>query len=65
MLQDRYGNRVSTESNVACDGYIESVDSVLSATDDPLIGIDKALAADPEFALAHVTKGRHFMLLGK
>jgi len=65
MLQDRYGNRVSTRSNVACDGYIESVDSVLSATDDPLIGIDKALAADPEFALAHVTKGRHLMLLGR
>ncbi len=65
MLQDRYGNRVSTESNVALEGYIESVDSVLSATNDPLVGINKALAADPEFALAHVTKGRQFMLLGK
>jgi tetratricopeptide (TPR) repeat protein len=64
MLQDQYGNSLSTQSNAASDGYIEAVDSLLTAADDPQIGLDKVLEADPEFALGHVAQGRHLMLLG-
>ena len=65
MLQDQYGNSLSTGSNTAAEGYVEAVDSILSATGNPQIGLDKALEADPNFALAHVAMGRHLMLLGK
>jgi len=64
MLEDYYGNSLTTNSNAARDGYIEAVDALLTASDDPQQGLDQALEADPEFALAHVAQGRHFMLLG-
>ncbi len=65
MLQDHYGNTLTTQSTAARDGYIAAVDSILTASDDPQPGLDRALEADPEFALAHATQGRHLMLLGE
>ena len=64
MLEDQYGNTLSTSSNAARDGYVAAVDAVLSAAQDPAVGLQASLNADPNFALAHTAMARHLMLLG-
>lgn len=54
MLQDRYGNALSTTSPAARDAYVAGLDLFLSAAPDVEDAFQRALDADPEFALAHV-----------
>lgn len=65
MLQDRYGNTLSTQSTAARDAYVDGVDRLLAA--DP--GVEDAFAAaileDPQFALAHVSLARNRQILGQ
>ena len=64
MLHDRYGNELSTTSDAARDAYVEGVDlffAMQSGVDD---AYDRAIAADPDFALAHVAKARQAQMRG-
>lgn len=64
MLQDRYGNDLSTQSDAARDAYIDGVDrffAMQSGVDD---AYDRAIAADPDFALAHIAKARQAQMKG-
>ncbi len=65
MLQDRYGNTLSTQSTAARDAYVDGVDRFLAAD----AGVEDAFAAaileDPQFALAHVSLARNRQMLGQ
>lgn len=58
MLQDRYGNDLTTDSADARDAYVEGMDRFLAAAPDVEAAFQQALAADPDFALAHVAVAR-------
>lgn len=58
MLTDRYGNTLSTASAEARDTYVAGVDLLLSANVGAEAAFRRALAADPDFALAQAALGR-------
>jgi tetratricopeptide (TPR) repeat protein len=62
MLADRYGLSLSTASPVARDAYVEGADCILSAVAGAEAHLDRALAADPDFALAHIALARALFL---
>src|SRR5580765_8174769 len=62
MALDRYGLVVSTASALALDAYVEAVDCLLSANAGAEAGFDRAIAADPGFALAHIGRARSLQL---
>ncbi len=64
MLTDRYGLTVSTASAGARDAYVEGCDLLLSLYPGAADAFDRAIAADPGFALAHVAKARARQLAG-
>src|SRR5258708_7789039 len=57
-LQDGFGLTVSTRNEAWVADYIAAVDLMLSANAGAERLLDRALAADPEFALAHIAKAR-------
>jgi hypothetical protein len=57
-LLDRFGLPLTTASAAAVDDYIAAVDLMLSSNVGAEARLDRALAADPEFALAHIAKAR-------
>ncbi len=65
MTRDRYGLPLSTSSAVAGRAYAEGVDRFLAAHAGAEECFDRAVAADPAFALAHVGRARSLQLLGK
>jgi tetratricopeptide (TPR) repeat protein len=64
MLTDRYGLAVTTTIAAARDAYIEGVDLLLTVYPGAASSFDRAIAADPGFALAHIGKARAFQLAG-
>lgn len=64
MLQDRYGNDLSTESDAARDAYVDGVDRFLAMQSGVDDAYDRAIAADPGFALAHIAKARQAQMKG-
>jgi len=58
MLVDRYGLPVSTKSDVATAAYVAGADCVLAAVAGAGEHLEQAIAADPEFALAHIALAR-------
>jgi hypothetical protein len=64
MLTDRYGLPLSTAVAAALDAYIEGVDLLLTVYPGAAASFDRAIAADPSFALAHIGKARAFQLAG-
>src|SRR5262245_25745738 len=62
MLEDRYGLPVSTTSVAALDSYVEGVDRLLSANAGAGDSFERATSADPDFALAHIARGRSLQL---
>jgi hypothetical protein len=59
---DRYGLPLSTSSEAAAAAYREGVDLMLSAWPGAAEAFESAIAADPDFALAHIARGRmHFI----
>lgn len=64
MLADRYGLSVSTGSSAARDAYVEGVDLMFSGNAGPVAAFDRAIAADPGFALAHAGKARALQVQG-
>ena len=55
---DRYDLPLSTDSQAAAEAYIHGVDAMLSAWPDAGDAFDRALAADPDFALAQAAQAR-------
>lgn len=64
MLTDRYGLTVSTTIATARDAYVEGVDLLLTVYPGAAASFDRAIAADPTFALPHIGKARAFQLAG-
>ena len=64
MLTDRYGLAVSTTLTAARDAYVEGVDLLLTVYPGAAAAFDRAIAADPGFALAHIGKARALQLAG-
>jgi tetratricopeptide (TPR) repeat protein len=62
MLTDRYGLPLSTTVAAARDAYVEGVDLLLTVYPGAAAAFDRAIAADPGFALAHVGKARALQL---
>jgi tetratricopeptide (TPR) repeat protein len=56
--EDRYGLPLSTDSAEAAQTYRDGIDLMLSAWPGAAEAFDRALAADAEFALAHVARAR-------
>jgi tetratricopeptide (TPR) repeat protein len=64
MLTDRYGLALSTASPSAQQAYIEGVDLLLTVYPGGAAAMDRAIAADPGFALAHIARGRANQVAG-
>src|SRR3954463_12916015 len=56
--QDRYGLTLSTASVEAAEAYRDGVDLLLAAWPGAAEAFDRAIAADGEFALAHIAPAR-------
>ena len=56
--EDRYGLPLSTNSAEAAEAYRDGIDLMLSAWPGAAEAFDCAIAADAEFALAHVARAR-------
>jgi tetratricopeptide (TPR) repeat protein len=65
MPVDRYGLELSTASQAARDAYVEGVDLFLSANLGSEAAFNRAVAADPGFALAHAALGRTLQLYAR
>ena len=65
MLTDRYGLALSTTSVTARDAYVEGVDLLLTVYPGAAAAFERAIAADPAFALAHIGRARASQLAGK
>ena len=52
MLQDRYGNPLSTRSRAAVDKYNEALELIRLYRGDPIAALDAAIEEDPNFAMA-------------
>ena len=63
MLTDRFGQSITTSSEVARDAYIAGCDGVLSAAPGDRAYLERAVAADSEFALAHAALARARFLM--
>jgi hypothetical protein len=65
VLQDRYGNSLTTSSTAARDAYVVGVDRLLSADAKIEDAFRGAIAADEGFALAYIGLARTLQLLGR
>jgi tetratricopeptide (TPR) repeat protein len=60
-FHDRYGLELTTSSDAAARAYAQGLDLQLAAWPGAAEAFDRAIAADPDFALAHIARGRvHF-----
>jgi tetratricopeptide (TPR) repeat protein len=57
-LEDRFGLALSTKNDAVAADYVAAVDLLLSANAGAEALLDRALAADPDFALGHIAKAR-------
>jgi hypothetical protein len=65
MLQDRYGNELSTTSPAAHAAYLAGVESLMAATPGMDAAFEAAVTADEGFALGHISLARAKQLLGR
>src|SRR5918998_153838 len=65
MLTDRYDHALSTASPAARDAYVRSCDLALTFYPGATEAYDRAIAADPGFALAHAGKAQILMRQGE
>jgi tetratricopeptide (TPR) repeat protein len=61
-LEDRFGLALSTKNEAAVSDYVAAVDLMLSANAGAEALFDRALAADPDFALARIAKARLYQV---
>jgi hypothetical protein len=65
MLEDRYGNSLTTNSPAARDAYVIAVDRLLSGDAGIVAAFEEAAAADEGFALAHIGLARTLQVQGR
>lgn len=65
MLQDRYGNPLTTSSWAARDAYVAGMDRLLSGDAGIAAAFEQAVTADEGFALAHVALARTQQVQGR
>ncbi|MEO8558783.1 MAG: tetratricopeptide repeat protein [Rhodospirillales bacterium] len=63
MLTDRFGLPLTMSSAAARDAYVAGVDCVISADTGAIEHLSAALAADPDFAMAHAALARWYFLI--
>src|SRR3954465_4995176 len=61
MPTDRYDLPLSTTSAAARDAYVQGSDLALTLYPGAIEAFDRAITADPGFALAHAGKGQTLM----
>jgi len=64
MLTDRYGLSLSTASSAARDAYAEGCEAKLTMYPGAIEAFDRAIAADPGFALAHAARAHALLERG-
>src|SRR6185503_18849465 len=64
MQRDRYGLPLSTASEAAASAYGDGLDRLLAAWNGAEEALDRAIAADPNFALAHIARARMHAVFG-
>ena len=65
MLEDSYGNKISTNSADAIASYNQGVHQFLGAEPNVEASFKAAISADPKFTLAHVGLAREMQLRGR
>lgn len=65
MLEDRYGNALTTSSPVARDAYVAGMDRLLSADAAIVTAFEQTVAADEAFALGHIALARTLQVQGR
>ncbi|MEL6791966.1 MAG: tetratricopeptide repeat protein, partial [Pseudomonadota bacterium] len=65
MLEDRYGNALSTASVAARDAYVAGTDLFLSSCFGVEEAMARAISEDPNFALAHIVLARQHQSMGR
>ena len=65
MPTDRYGLSLSTQSDASATAYTEACNLLLTLYPGAGDAFDRAIEADPDFALAHAGKARLLQLSGK
>jgi tetratricopeptide (TPR) repeat protein len=65
MLQDRYGNGLTTTSEAARAAYIDGVDRLIAANFGAEEAFRSAIAADEGFALGHAALARALQIQGR
>jgi Tfp pilus assembly protein PilF len=64
MLTDRYDLPLSTTSTAARDAYVQGCEAKLTMYPGAIEALDRAIAADPGFALAHAAKAHALLERG-
>ncbi len=64
MLQDQYGNPLSTTSTAARDAYVEGLHRCLAGDTGADTHFQLATDEDPNFAMAHIAMARHHQTWG-
>jgi tetratricopeptide (TPR) repeat protein len=65
LATDRYGNALSTTNRTAIDRLDEAAEAILGYRDDPLAAVDAAIAAQPDFAMAHAFRAGLMVMSGE
>src|SRR5437764_14932494 len=64
MLTDRYDLALSTASSAARDAYVQGCAAKLTMHPGAIEAFDRAIAADPDFALAHAARAHALLERG-
>ena len=64
MLTDQYGLLLSTTSSAARDAYLDGCEAKLTMYPGAIEAFDRAIAADPDFALAHAARAHALLERG-
>jgi Tfp pilus assembly protein PilF len=64
MQHDRYGLPLSTQSEAAASAYRDGFDRLLAAWSGAEEALDRAIALDPNFALAYIARARIYAIFG-
>src|ERR1700722_8250117 len=64
MLKDRYDLPLSTDSSAARDAYVQASDLLLTMYPGATEAFDRAISADPAFALAYTGRAQMSLAAG-
>ncbi|MBU8537473.1 tetratricopeptide repeat protein [Falsiroseomonas tokyonensis] len=64
-ITDRYGNTLSTTNRAAVDRLDQGMEAILGFRADPLAEADAAIAAQPDFAMAHAFRANLMVMSGE